>query len=106
MPELAWWDAELEAAETFVDVTAEHIGGSDDHLDAALAKTASARLAQRVVQECARLSGPDAFRDDESVPGMLTALRDVRVFSVYGGSCETVRDTAAAEILRGARATG
>lgn len=106
IPELAWWDAELEAAETFVDVAAEQIGGSEDQLDAALAKTASARLAQRVVQECARLSGPDAFRDDESVPGMLTALRDVRVFSVYGGSCETVRDTAAAEILRGARATG
>ncbi|WP_369174309.1 acyl-CoA dehydrogenase family protein [Streptomyces sp. R28] len=106
MAELAWWDAELEAAETFVDVTVEQIGGADDQLDAALAKTASARLAQRVVQECARLSGPDAFRDDESAPGMLTVLRDVRVFSVYGGSCETVRDMAATEILRGARTTG
>ncbi|KPI31810.1 Isovaleryl-CoA dehydrogenase [Actinobacteria bacterium OV320] len=102
MPELAWWDAEIEAAETFVDAAAERIGGPQDQLDAALAKTAGARLAQRVVQDCARLSGPGAYRDDEPAPAMLSALRDVRVLSVYGGSCETVRDTAAAELLRGA----
>ncbi|WP_093797646.1 acyl-CoA dehydrogenase family protein [Streptomyces sp. Wb2n-11] len=103
--ELAGWLVEVEAAEAFLDAAVERFDdGAGDRLDADLAKTMSARLAQRVVNGCARLIGPDAFSAAGAGSSLLPALRDVRVLSVFGGSCETVRDSAAAEILRGAAA--
>ncbi|MEU4949832.1 acyl-CoA dehydrogenase family protein [Streptomyces lavendulae] len=101
--ELAGWNVRLEAAEAFLDAAVERFdGGGDDRLDADLAKTVSARLTQQIVNGCARLTGPEAFFDAGEESSLLPDLRDVRVLSVFGGSCETVKDTAAAEILRGA----
>ncbi|MFD9337409.1 acyl-CoA dehydrogenase family protein [Streptomyces sp. NPDC060028] len=105
--ELSGWTVRLEAAEAFLDAAVERFdgdggGGGGVRLDADLAKTVSARLTQLIVNGCARLAGPDAFADESEPGSLLPALRDVRVLSVFGGSCETVRDTAAAEILRGA----
>ncbi|MET9890226.1 acyl-CoA dehydrogenase family protein [Streptomyces sp. NPDC006465] len=103
--ELAGWLVEVEAAEAFLDAAVERFdNGKGDRLDADLAKTMSARLTQRIVNGCARLIGPDAFIGSGAEGGLLPTLRDVRVLSVFGGSCETVRDSAAAEILRGAAA--
>ncbi|MFD5935350.1 acyl-CoA dehydrogenase family protein [Streptomyces sp. NPDC060333] len=102
--ELSGWMVRLEAAEAFLDAAVERFDddGGGERLDGDLAKTVSARLTQQIVNGCARLAGPDAFADEGEAGSLLPALRDVRVLSVFGGSCETVRDTAAAEILRGA----
>ncbi|MFD6348665.1 acyl-CoA dehydrogenase family protein [Streptomyces roseolus] len=101
--ELAGWEVRLEAAEAFLDAAVERFdSGADTRLDADLAKTVSARLTQQIVNGCARLTGPEAFFDAGEANSLLPHLRDVRVLSVFGGSCETVKDTAAAEILRGA----
>ncbi|MFH8394359.1 acyl-CoA dehydrogenase family protein [Streptomyces sp. NPDC018036] len=102
--ELARWLVEVEAAEAFLDAAVHRFDqGGGDRLDADLIKTVSARLTQRIVNGCARLTGTDAFVGSPAGEGsLLPALRDVRVLSVFGGSCETVRDSAAAEILRGA----
>ncbi|MFE5861687.1 acyl-CoA dehydrogenase family protein [Streptomyces virginiae] len=101
--ELAGWEVRLEAAEVFLDAAVACFdGGGDTRLDADLAKTVSARLTQQIVNGCARLTGPAAFYAAGEANCLLPHLRDVRVLSVFGGSCETVKDTAAAEILRGA----
>lgn len=102
--ELAHWAVEVDAAESFVDAVVGRRPYADVRLDAALAKAVAARLAHTVVAGCARLSGTAAFRADDPT-GPLTTLRDVQVFSVFGGSTETVLDAAARELLRGAPAS-
>jgi alkylation response protein AidB-like acyl-CoA dehydrogenase len=94
-------DAHLEAevCDRFVERVVRHSTASGvARLDPLIAKSTVVDLAQHIIRRCRRIVGARIL--SREVLARLVA--DAAVFSVYGGTSETVRDAAAALILSGA----
>ncbi|MBO0879163.1 MAG: acyl-CoA dehydrogenase family protein, partial [Mycobacterium sp.] len=92
-------NVELAACDRFVERVVRHSAASGVvRLDPLIAKSTVVDLAQQVIRRCRRMVGTRILA--RAVLARLVA--DAAVFSVYGGTSETVRDAAAALILSGA----
>jgi alkylation response protein AidB-like acyl-CoA dehydrogenase len=90
---------EVEACDRSVERVVRHSTASGAaRLDPLIAKSTVVDIAQQIIRRCRRIVGARIL--SREVLTRLTA--DAAVFSVYGGTSETVRDAAAALILSGA----
>jgi acyl-CoA dehydrogenase len=90
---------EVEACDRFVErVVKRPAASAVARLDPLIAKSTVVDLAQQVIRRCRRIVGARILSREV----LQRLVADAAVFSVYGGTSETVRDAAAALIVSGA----
>jgi acyl-CoA dehydrogenase len=96
------WAARLDALHALTAETAQSIArGERGHVPAALAKLAACEAAQEALECAAEVVGHGEPHWDE--PEYVRALRDARVFTVFAGTTETLRELVGASIAGRAR---
>lgn len=90
---------EVEACDRFVERVVKRFAASGvTRLDPLIAKSTVVDLAQHTIRRCRQIVGARVLSREV----LQRLVADAAVFSVYGGTSETVRDAAAALIVGGA----